>query len=740
MSPRERQARRRSKTHAVPVILGSVFGFLLICGIAFGVGMMVNVNRWLSDLPDYTDIDNYMTSEPTSIVDMNGNEIASLYVQNRDSVEFDQISPYVIKGTVDVEDERFYAHPGVDIIGIGRAVLNQLAGRSEGASTITQQLVRNTILSEEQFDNTIERKVREAWIALQMEKIFSKDEILTMYLNTIYYGHGAYGIQAASVTYFSKNASDLTLAEAALLIGLPNAPGYYDPTTNPDLALSRRNKVLGNMLRQGTITQEEHDAAVAEPITLNLTEQTVNGTYAHPYFVDYVKTLLQEEFSTDVLFKGGLTVKTTIDPNLQALAEDAAISRMDAVDSDGELNVGMTVIDPKTGYIKAMVGGRNYDADDSHINHATSRRSTGSAFKAITLAAAIDAGMSPALPINCSSPMTIDPYYPADGQLRNYGNYDYGTLTLAQATAKSSNTGYVQVALAIGNDKIIDMSKKLGIDTDAAGMDPYAASLTLTGGGYGCSTVEMAEAFATYAAGGKHRNAVAISEILNREGEILYQHEDDPTEVLTAGEAAAVTDCLEQVMTGGGTGASGRPSINQPIAGKTGTGGTANDTTDLWFCGYTPQLSVAIWVGRSLTNDAIPYLHTADTVLPIFRTFMNSALEGVAREEFATGTAPTYKKNSEWKLAGGSTSVEKAESPESPETEAATGPATENGTTGGTTTGGTTTGGTTTGGNGGANTPTQPSTPTPEPEPDPEPEPEPEPETPAPSPSPPPTA
>ena len=307
MSPRERQARRRSKTHAVPVILGSVFGFLLICGIAFGVGMMVNVNRWLSDLPDYTDIDNYMTSEPTSIVDMNGNEIASLYVQNRDSVEFDQISPYVIKGTVDVEDERFYAHPGVDIIGIGRAVLNQLAGRSEGASTITQQLVRNTILSEEQFDNTIERKVREAWIALQMEKIFSKDEILTMYLNTIYYGHGAYGIQAASVTYFSKNASDLTLAEAALLIGLPNAPGYYDPTTNPDLALSRRNKVLGNMLRQGTITQEEHDASVAEPITLNLTEQTVNGTYAHPYFVDYVKTLLQEEFSTDVLFKGSST-------------------------------------------------------------------------------------------------------------------------------------------------------------------------------------------------------------------------------------------------------------------------------------------------------------------------------------------------------------------------------------------------------------------------------------------------
>ena len=263
MGPRERHSRHRSKTHMLPIVIGSFFGFFLLFCVAFGIGMIGNVNRWLSDLPDYTDADNYMVSEPTSILDANGNEIASLYVQNRESVTYDQISPYVLQGTVSTEDERFYQHNGVDILGIMRAVVVQLTGGSEGASTITQQLVRNTILSEEQFDNTIERKVREAWIAIQMEKIFSKEEILTMYLNPIYYGHGAYGIQAAAQTYFSKNASDLTLAEAALLVGLPNAPSQYDPTVNPDLAVQRRNIVLSRMVRNGVISQEEAEAIAA---------------------------------------------------------------------------------------------------------------------------------------------------------------------------------------------------------------------------------------------------------------------------------------------------------------------------------------------------------------------------------------------------------------------------------------------------------------------------------------------
>ncbi len=238
MGPRQRQGRSRSKTHALPIILLSFLGFLLIAGVAFGIGMVGNVNRWLSDLPDYTDANAYLVSEPTEIVDCNGNKIASFYTQNRKSITKDEVSPYVLQGTVDVEDERFYEHGGIDLWGIARAAVATLGGGHEGASTITQQLVRNTILQEEQFDSTIERKVREAYIAIKMEDMYSKDEILMMYLNTIYYGHGAYGIEAAAETYLSKSAADLTLSEAALLIGLPNSPSQYDPTVNPDLALS----------------------------------------------------------------------------------------------------------------------------------------------------------------------------------------------------------------------------------------------------------------------------------------------------------------------------------------------------------------------------------------------------------------------------------------------------------------------------------------------------------------------
>ena len=217
MGPRQRQGRSRSKTHALPIILLSFLGFLLIAGVAFGIGMVGNVNRWLSDLPDYTDANAYLVSEPTEIVDCNGNKIASFYTQNRKSITKDEVSPYVLQGTVDVEDERFYEHGGIDLWGIARAAVATLGGGHEGASTITQQLVRNTILQEEQFDSTIERKVREAYIAVKMEDMYSKDEILMMYLNTIYYGHGAYGIEAAAETYLSKSAADLTLSEAALL-------------------------------------------------------------------------------------------------------------------------------------------------------------------------------------------------------------------------------------------------------------------------------------------------------------------------------------------------------------------------------------------------------------------------------------------------------------------------------------------------------------------------------------------
>lgn len=256
MGVRTRRARQHSKTHAVKFGIAGAFGFMALFGIALAFSLSSLISSWLQDLPDYASADAYVVGEPTTVYAADHSVIAEFYLQNRRSVNKDQISPYVLKAIVDTEDSRFYKHNGVDPQGIVRAVVKTARGGSEGASTITQQLVRNTVLSKEQFEQTIRRKVREAYISIQMEKMYTKDQILNMYLNTIYFGHGAYGIQAAAITYFNKDAKDLTLAESATLAGLPQAPSSYDPLVNPDNAVARRNIVLQRMLTSGDITQD----------------------------------------------------------------------------------------------------------------------------------------------------------------------------------------------------------------------------------------------------------------------------------------------------------------------------------------------------------------------------------------------------------------------------------------------------------------------------------------------------
>ena len=359
MGVRTRRARKHSRTHIIGFGAMGVLGFIALLGIALCVSMGTLIETWLQDLPDYKSTDASLVAEPTQVYDANGDLIAEFYLQNRRSVTMDDVSEYVLKGTVDVEDERFYQHNGIDPQGILRAGVASLTGRSEGASTITQQLVRNTVLSDEQFEKSIKRKVREAYIAIEMEKTYTKDQILMMYLNTIYYGHGAYGIEAASLTYFSKHAKDLTLAEAATLIGIPNSPSYYDPTVNPDACKARRNKVLDNMLRLGDITQEEHDKAQASDIKLKLGDSIMDEKGTYPYFTSYIKTLLQEDFDSDTIFKGGLKVYTTLDPKCQKAAEAATKETLDEI-GDNNLEMALTAIDPKTGYVKAMVGGRSF--------------------------------------------------------------------------------------------------------------------------------------------------------------------------------------------------------------------------------------------------------------------------------------------------------------------------------------------------------------------------------------------
>ncbi|RRF99894.1 MAG: PBP1A family penicillin-binding protein [Coriobacteriaceae bacterium] len=649
MGIRTRRARKHSKTHAVALSIAGIFGFIALLLIALAISGTQLVNSWLQDLPDYTSAGAYLSSEPTEIYDANNTLIAEFYQQNRRNVDENQISPYVLKGIVDTEDIRFYQHNGVDPQGILRAVAVQLGGGSEGGSTITQQLVRNTVLSDEQFDYSLRRKVREAYIAIQMEKQYTKDQILTMYLNTVYFGHSAYGIEAASLTYFNKHASDLTLSEAATLCGLPQSPSTYDPTQNYDAALGRRNAVLDHMLTAGDISQEEHDAAQAEPITINEGSVGMDSSGTYPYWTDYIRDQLSQDFDQDTIYKGGLRVYTTLDPNMQRAAETAVTNQISS-SGNSRLDSALVAIDPQTGYIKAMVGGKDYNSDQFNVA-AYGERQPGSSFKTITLTTAINQGMNPNIFLNCNSPQQVTPTWCVE----NYHNNQYGIISLARATELSSNTAYAQVAVTVGADNIVQTAKDLGIDEDI----PVVPSITL--GAAGVPPLQMAEAYATLASGGVHRNPVAITKIEDRNGNSVYEHQDDGQQVEDTSTTWAVTQVLEGVVQNG-TAAQPlrRLSVNQPVAGKTGT--SENDR-DLWMIGYTPKLSVAVWCGYRNDNGDMVTINGAEgwpgvSSVPIFVNFLNTALANTPRQEFATAAAPNYKDNSSWSIAvsGGSAS------------------------------------------------------------------------------------
>ena len=708
MGIRTRRARAHAKTHIIGFSAAGVLGFLVLLVIALAVSLGALVESWLQDLPDYTSADAYLVAEPSRVYDAQGNTIATFYLENRRSVDMDAVSDYVLKGTVDVEDERFYQHNGIDPAGIVRAVFSQLAGRSEGASTITQQLVRNTVLSDEQFDKTLKRKVREAYIAVEMEKTYSKDQILMMYLNTIYYGHGAYGIEAASITYFNKHASDLTLAEAATLVGLPNSPSYYDPTVNPDAAKERRNKVLDNMLRLGDITQEEHDAAQAEDLVLNLGNTYLDSQGTYPFWTNYVKGLLEGDFSQDTIVQSGLNIYTTIDPAYQNAAQDSVTRMLDET-GNSTLESALVAIDPNTGYIKAMVGGRDFYGSqaDAQVNAATSEvRQTGSTFKTFTLVAALKAGMNPNIYVNCNSPIQVSNSW----KVQNFGGTSYGNQTLTMATTRSLNTGYVQVGMAVGVDQVIQTAKDMGV---SANLEPYGSTILGTNG---TSPLEMAEAYAVLANGGTHRDPVAITKITDRNGNTVYEHEDSPTQVLDAGVAKVATDTLENVISnryGTAYSMSGVLKIDQPVAGKTGT---TDNGDNLWFVGYTPQLAVACWTGYKTDTRAVyrgngASAHPADTSCLSFAYFVNAMLADTPRAEWPMKDAPdpTYKDNSSWKFSNtsagansgrssGAADEETAASSAAASSEAASSPAADDSNGGGTNGGGSNGGGTISGG------------------------------------------
>lgn len=619
--------------------IAGMLGFISLIIIAFAFSLASLIDGWLQDIPDLNQTGQYVVNEPTTVFDTSGNMIAQYYDQNRHVVELKDISQYVIAGTIDTEDVRFYQHSGIDPAGIVRAALVTAGGGQEGASTITQQLVRNTVLSNEQFDISLKRKVREAYLAIQMEKKYDKEQILNMYLNTIYYGNGAYGIDAAANTYFNKSAKALTLAESALLVGIPNSPYQFDPFVHPDAALARRNLVLDRMVSAQNLSQEDANVAKAEGLNLHKGEAMMSATGSYPYWTQYIKGLLSEDLSADLIVRGGLKIYTTLDADAQKAAENAVKTQLNTLGLNG-LEAALVAIDPATGYIKAMVGGADYEK--RQMNLATQgMRPPGSTFKVFTLSAALAQGMNPNISLNCNSPLKISPTW----TVKNYGGTSYGTISLARATAVSANTGYVQVTQAIGAENIVSMAKSMGIKEEL----PAYASITL--GTINVPVIQMAEAYATLPAGGIHRDGVAITKIEDRNGNVVYQHKGAQTRVLDESVARAVTNVLEGVVTSseGTANMLTNYSIDQPIAGKTGTTEYADN---LWFCGYTPQIAVAVWTGYPDSSKKIIIGgfegHPSNTSCPIFGMFVRDYVAGLPRAEWPSAPDPTYKPDSSW--------------------------------------------------------------------------------------------
>lgn len=741
MKPRRKQ--RESRAHA---------GLWTVLIVAVGIGAalfgcyqggMALVDEWCKDLPDVRDTDAYNLAEKSTIyandydeASGTGTVLAELYLEKREPVEIDQVSRYVLEGTVATEDVRFYQHNGVDLQGIVRALAVNLAGGQEGASTITQQYVRNTLIADEMTDISLKRKVREMDLAVDLEKIFTKDEILMMYLNTINYGDGCYGIQAAADHYYSVNADNLTIAQAATLIGIPNSPTMYNPTINPEAAIERRNVVLSRMLTNGVITQDEYNAAKAEDLNLNVkAEDGQNGINLYPWFTTWVRDLLLAQdnpydFTTDKLFKGGYTIVTSLDPKMQQYAEEAVNEQYEKGRlADKRQEFALTLIDPSTGFVKAMIGGKDYwNGDQFNIATSSNGRPVGSTFKAFTLADAIEKGISPSTNMNCDGPVKVESGSGSSHSIYNYGKADYGTLSIADMTAVSSNTGFVRLSFTdseksgVTPQSINEMAARLGLNK--ANLKQNVPTTTL--GVENANTTEMAAAYATFANGGVYREPTPVVKIIDRDGETIVDKSagSKGTQALDSSVAYAVTQVLQGVITKPmGTAGDAMLASGQVAAGKTGT---TDDWHDLWFVGYTPQLSCAVWTGDR-SNQA--ELSTSPWNQLIWKSLMTKCLADSPIKEFAKAPTPNY--DSSYKGSYGSKSDEDEDEDESSsdESDSKKDASDESPNASGNTTGNT-------GGSSGSDgTAKPPVNPDPEPNPDPAPEPEPKPD-PAPDPEP----
>jgi penicillin-binding protein 1A len=598
-----------------------VFAFLLVLFVAGSIaGIVAAYSR---DLPDISRMADYQPARATRVYARDGTLLATLYKENRIWVPIEKVPPIVREAFIANEDHTFYTNDGVDFGGILRAAFADLTHRQieQGASTITQQLARGLFLNDQR---TISRKIQEALLAMEINRYYTKDEILERYLNLIYLGSGAYGVDAASHTYFGRGVEHLTLGQAAMLAGLVAAPSDYSPYVDRTLARQRERHVLDRMVESGYVTAARADEAYAKPLDLAGQRPAGLQGFKDPWFTTYAVAQLNDTFGKQATYEGGLQVYTTVDPRLEHLAQDAVDwgIRQGKLEGIGAGEGALVAIRPSTGEIVAMVGGTHFSLANQFNRAWQAHRQPGSSFKLYLYTAAIDSGMPPTTVID-DSPIS----YP-DGNGGTWSPHDddnryMGPISLRVALAQSRNVVAVKLLQQIGVDRVINYAHRMGITS------PLEPNLSLALGTSAITPLDQASGYSTVANQGVHVTPTAFRLVKDSLGNVVLNDElPQEDEVVSAGVAYIVTTMLEDVINHG----TGYPNavIGRPAAGKTGT---TSDFRDAWFVGFTPDLVAAVWIGN---DDYKPMNESygGDVPARIWARFMKGALENVAKHDF----------------------------------------------------------------------------------------------------------
>jgi penicillin-binding protein 1A len=625
MTPVNRVARRRRKS-ARRSLLGIIIIVILVLfvGVALA-GSSLLYYLLLKELPSIAALKDYRPSITTRVYADNYELIDEFFLEDRKVIKYEHIPKMVIQAFVAAEDARFFQHKGFDMQSMSRAFFKNLeAGRIvQWGSTITQQVAKALYLSPEK---SYLRKIKEALLAYKIDTYLTKEEIITLYLNHIYLGHGTYGIEAASQGYFGKSATDLTLAEAALLAGLPKAPSSYSPYLHPERAHQRQAYVLARMLEDGYITEADKKQALARALRFRSIKPKDKIA---PYFIENIRRYIQEKYGSDVLYKEGLEVYTTLNIPMQKAAREAVEQGLKEVEGREGYEAGLVqgalfAMDPKSGAIRAMVGGRNFNR--SEFNRATqSRRQPGSAFKPLIYTAAFDKGMTPATLIVDAPIIYPDPSSP-DGvwKPKNFDEKFLGPTTLHNALIHSRNIITIKILEEIGVDYAASYATNMGITS------ALSRNLTMALGTSGVTLQELVRAYGVLANGGKRVQPFFITKIVDRTGQVFEETQVKVEQVIDP-RIAFMTSYVMQDVVESGTGQRVK-RLGRPVAGKTGT---TDDMRDAWFLGFTPSLVAGVWVGfdqeRSLGKQEVGGRAAA----PIWLYFAEKALQGMPVEVFS---------------------------------------------------------------------------------------------------------